>query len=723
MAAQDLISISFDHAQERRQFDRLPAFVAGVELADAILWDSIFVDRETHTLMLRPAPLFDAWWTTHTGTYAKLTGASLEYLTSGNWKAVDVLASGEANYYLCDVAGEWMRTSSALAKNRGVLLSFHNYTAGDRFASVQCGWGSSASTSTGVALEIGSNGDLTVYKGGTVVHTGRVSIDANKLNSLILLPARRRELLIINADTADVARVVFEDISEDASNPTITPAEKFWVKNPSGSMVAQICPVKFPTSGYATSVATSFSDAPQVADTLETFDNETWAGGSGVTYRLWGNSAYQGTTGASASLRKDDGTAFAADGSLQICRLRCTLTGDGEYTPFVEAVEMAYAPVFDTTDDSEQVDNVEELTHLIELTVPEEGPAEWELSFFDPTNKGIVNLIGMSNRPVKISLGGVVLTDGHGTPGRRVFEVNEAGTNMAYSVRDATVRLQTYVFPERKSLRGYTLDQALTFIMSQVLPSTDLDIETSTYVLGDASPADAGDQSPMIEEGDLAEDWIRRLHERTDREWGLVPSSGGLKWISKREATLNAVTHLKLYRSIQDAIDDGVDADIAPYRIYGDVTDDQVEPVSNDVRVTGLDARSGRPVQAFKRDEPASDVTLAPSSRPSNWVGERRRSGVIDDQIATQAECNDMVEELFDQITAYRPPYQVSAHFPVDDDGVPLWRTHRVELEGFGLFAVRSMSASFELEEDGDTDEHDGPARESTLVLTQIEGP
>lgn len=717
----DLLSITFDHAQQRRQFDRLPAFVAGSELWDTTLSSDAWLEPATNTLILKPAPLYDAWWTTHTGTYAKLTGAALEYLTSGNWKAVDVVASGEANYYLTSTAGEWMRTASALTKNRPVFVSFHNYTAGDQFPALSCGWGSSASTSTGVAIEFYSNGRILVYKSGVVIHEDRVDLAANKLNSYLLLPGRRRELIIINTDTQSSSRVVFDDIAETDTNPTITPAEKFWVLNPSGTTTAQLCPVKFPTSGYGVSVQTSFSEAPEATDTLETWTNDAWAGGAGQTFRLWGNPAYAGTTGGSASLREADGTAFSADGATLICRVRASMTGDGNYTPFVEAAELAYANIFEATDATEEVENAEAFMNSVDLTVPEGSDgATWSTLIYDPENRGIVNLIGMSNRPVKVAIGAITLTDGRGSPGRRNLENSDEATSMAYTIADATVALASYTFPERKSLRGYTLDQALTFVMSQVVPTSMLDIEASTYKLGDSSAADSGDQNPMIEEGESAAEWIERLHERTDREWGFVPTASGVKWISKREATLNATVHVKLYQAIADAIADSVPDDVAQYRSYGDITDDQYEPAANDVRVTGVDPRTGRPLQAFKRDPLASDVTTPPSTRPANWVGERRRAGFIDDQIATQGEVDDMTSDLFDQITAFRPPWQIETSFPINDDGVPLWKTHRVELDGYGIFAVRSLSASFLLEDD-ETDA--GPSRQATYVLTFIEAP
>jgi hypothetical protein len=711
------LSISFDHAQRRRQFDRLSVFMTATEL-DSELYSNTWIDPLTKTLMLRPAQLYAAWWTTHTGLYAKLTGGSLEFLTSGNWSAVDVLNSGQANYYLTSTGAEWMRTSAALAKNRPVFVSYHNYAAGDEFTAIQFGWGSSASTSTGVAISITSTGAISVYKSGAAVASGRIGIAANKLNSLLLIPCRRRELLIVNIDTNDGFRVVFADIAEDASNPTITPAEKFWALSPTGSATIQICPVNFETSGYATSQQTSFADAPVVTDVLEDFDNEAWAGGTDA-WRIWGDQSYQGTTGASATLRATGGGAWTPDGTTQVCRIRATLTGDGSYTPFVEAVEIAYAPVFEDTDASEQVDDAESFMNEISLSVPE-GPegAQWNFTIFDPENRGVDRLTGMSNRPVLIKLGAVELTDGLGEPGLRNIEVNAGGTSMSYTVRDFTAAFETFTFPVRKSLRGYTLDEALTFCLSQIVDPAILDIEASTLVLGDASPASTEDQSPIIEEGDSLRDWVERLHEMADREYGFVPTLTGIEWISKKVSTLGTTPFLKLYQSIADAIADGVASDVAPYRCYGDVTDDNAPPVANEVRVTGFDPRGKRPLHAFKLNTPARDVTTAPSLRPDDWVGEGRRAGVMDPELVTQSEVSTTTEDIYDRVTAFNPPWEISADFPVDDDGVPLWKTHRVELDGYGIFAVLGLSGTFILE----NETTDGVARDFSYLLKYL-GP
>ena len=699
----EVLAVTFDHEQGRRLYDRLAVSAAGLEFNSPYYSDT-YIDPVTHTLMLRPPQLNDAYWTSHTGANAKLAAGSLSFLTSGNWVANDPLNMGSATYFKTEVAGEWMRTASALGANRPVFLSFQNYAAGDRAVQIECGWSNTSATTGGTAIKFWTNGDLEVLEGGTVIFTGRVTCAPNVINNYLLIPSRGRELLIINIDDKSGVRVVFDSITEGSTTPIITPAEKFWVKSPSGSCNAAINPIIFPTTGYASSFQLSFNEGPASGATLET---PYW----------FGVLSYPGTTTVTPTLRTHtDSGAFTPDGSLQKCIIRCTLTGDAAYTPFVEASEIAYPYVFDVTDAASAVTTGINQIHSIDLNVSQGAQgAVWNFGLFDPANSGITALDTMFNRPVQIKCGTTVLCEGLGSPGQITESPNDATFFQDYTVRDFNKELERYIFADRTSLRGYNLAQAIEFVLKQVIPTAQVDVESSTFVLGDVPPETAEDQAPMIEVGDTAQSWIERLHDdyASGREYGFQPTSSGWKYKSYKSSTIGSTAQVILYRSIEDAVTGlqvegwsaGDAAALAPYRCFGEVSKQTFEPEANDVRVTGMDARTKRPLQAFKRNTTDCDPTIVVGSRSTSWIGQRLRVGIIDDQVGNQTEVNAMASELYTKATTLRKTIQFEADFPMKysttaamTNGVPLWVNHRVHLKGEGIYAIRSMQGHFDIE-------------------------
>lgn len=700
----DVLSVTFDYAQSRRKDDRLAVSAAGLEF-NSNYYSDTWIDPVTHTVMLRPPQCNDAYWTSHTGANAKLAAGSLSFLTSGNWLANDPFNMGSATYFKTEVAGEWMRTASALLKNRAVWISFFNFAAGDRAVQIECGWSNTSSTAGGTALKFWTNGDLEVYDAGTLIYTGHVAINPNDYNHYLLIPSRGRELLVVNTKDQSGVRVVFDSITEGSATPQITPAEKFWLKSPSGSCNAAINPVIFPTTGYASSFQLSFNEGPATAATQE----------AGSPY-WFGTYGYPGTTSVTRSLRAyDDSGAFTPDGSLQKCIIRCTLAGDAAYTPFVEAAEAAYPFVFDTTTGTPVTTGINQI-HSIDLNVSAGSQgAVWTFGLFDPANSGITALDTQFNRPVQIKLGTTVLCHGLGSPGQITLSPNTDTYFQEYTVRDYNKELERYIFADRTSLRGYNLAQAIEFVVGQVVPAAQIDVETSTFILGDVPPETAEDQAPMIEVGDTAQSWLDRLHEdyAPGREYGFEPTASGVFFKSYKASTIGSTAVVKLYQSIEAAVTGltaegwsaGNAAALAPYRCYGEVSKQTFEPEANDVRITGMDARTKRPIQAFKRNTTDCDPTITVASRSTSWIGTRLRVGIVDDQVNSQTEVNAMASELYTKATTLKKTIQFQADFPIIyadhttiADGYPLWVNQRVHLVGEGIYAIRSMQGHFDIE-------------------------
>jgi hypothetical protein len=75
------LSIAVDHAQIRVTRPLLSLAANGLELAgelDGAPFAGTWLDPITHTLMLRPQPLRDAWYTDDTGANAKWSTADFD---------------------------------------------------------------------------------------------------------------------------------------------------------------------------------------------------------------------------------------------------------------------------------------------------------------------------------------------------------------------------------------------------------------------------------------------------------------------------------------------------------------------------------------------------------------------------------------------------------------------------------------------------------------------
>ena len=289
------------------------------------------------------------FWTSNSGVYAKPALADLTFSTT--FREFTRFPSA-GSYWQTSTANAWIKTAT-LAKNRGVFLGWHNYTAGDEFLQYTCGWGTTTDTTNGVVLEVYSKGKIKVYKDGLIVKTIHLSFTADDLNWFMLIPARKRELFIIlNGIGGEV--ILFTDISETDADPTITPAQKFWVKNATGSLDVQVAPLKFQTSGDIITPVTSFSHAPDAAAVAETWANPAIFGGT-TAYHIYGAPAYAGTFTLTASLRNEDNSGvFVQNSTNTKCRLKIAFSaGDGIYSPFIYGISTAFKSEFINTDNSE----------------------------------------------------------------------------------------------------------------------------------------------------------------------------------------------------------------------------------------------------------------------------------------------------------------------------------------------------------------------------------
>jgi hypothetical protein len=375
----ETLEITWDGQQRRTKHDHVSICLLGKELYDPDRSDAeVMILPIVGCVALKPRQMELAWFTSNSGDYAKPTiGAGYELKTSGKWVGTVEKYAGAGYFLLCqDATGEYARTQSAIGKNRGMQLSLFIGSAGDNHVVCECGWSDStaptaASAHTG--LQIWSSGEVLVYRGGEIVKRGNVGPGENGVQNLILLPCRRRELLVMTVG-GNGFRTVFREIDDYEANPEITPNTKFFVTSPGGSaLTCQFSPLRFPTSGWCVSSDYYFPAPPQTGQTLvDDWQNPIFSNITNAS--LYGDSAFAGTTGiGSVSLNTAGNVStFIPDGETDRVVINVQLTGDGSYTPFLYAAHFMYRQVFTTTDNSEEV-YATEFLRTCELVQPDDA--------------------------------------------------------------------------------------------------------------------------------------------------------------------------------------------------------------------------------------------------------------------------------------------------------------------------------------------------------------
>lgn len=705
------LSVSFDHAQKRLSHNRIACVAAGLEL-DGPYWEHVWIDPVTKSLMLRPGPMYPEWYTSNTGKFEKLDLADFDPGDPTLWQE-EVKFSDAAGKYLSSLSNApgSLVAKTAFGLNRAVYLSFFFYSAGDNYIVLEGGWNPNPNYLESVGFRIYGNGDFELWKGGVLVGLYNVSgfivgdQKANQMIDLMLIPCRRRELLVVSRQGNGFSHV-FEYILETDEAPVILPNEKFWVDFPSSKAQVQIAPIKFETSGYATSLDYQLSEAPTGTDTKEQYDNPAFAGGNDKDWLIWGDPPYAGsqpTTTTATFVTKENG-AFTANGSNKEVRIKVQITGDGNYSPTIYGAQVAYEAISDDTDASEEV-VIDDYCEELALDIPDDPTGvTFRVQLLRPEHLDanvVAKLKRINNRPAKLHLDGIVWVDAQGGSPQWEMSTTDFTQRLTLEFRDRWKSLENYRFTDRVPLDGWQLVDALKFIITCATGlEDDPDPEVSAFSFDDLDfriqpipQPEAGDFNVVIEIGDTAAEWVQRLIEDYSATWfyGFRPTEFGVKFWFKSPATLDSADAVyELWPSIEDAITAGKSELEAWKFVYREYSEETLPPEANDIRVTGWDPRLRRALQSHYPDENSKDPTIAPSAKPDNWIGEPLLYGLMDPAITSQAVCDDACRLLFDRMTPIKVVGEIECEALVLENSVPVWRGDNVYLHGKGLYRVIS---------------------------------
>lgn len=716
-----LFSVIVDHEQSRVQSHPIIAVVKGRGF-DGDVFDDAWIDPITNTAMLRPMCKYTAWGSSNSGIYARPAIGAYEFKTSASWVAKEQIV-GAGEFMEAALADEWARTATAPGKNRGINLAFFGYGAGEYGLIAECGWDDTATTATGsaVGLKVYSNGQVVVYRDGVYQGEGSIGVSVSQSKNipweLMLLPMRKRELLILGASNEGFT-VVFDEILETDTNPTITPAEKFWFKpvSTADKVQVQISPLKFEGSGFVTSTNINFTLPPATGAVVKTWSNPVFSTVTNAS--IYGDKAYAGTTDITpVVLTEEDGTTtFVADDTLATARLNVTMTGDGNYTPFLYGAVYQFDGETALTNDTEQGVLDDYITGLT-IEVPDDpwgARANIVITEPDAVDAIISGIKVQGNRPGQLKCGDLVLIDrAFGEPAIVEGIVDEA-RSLSIPLYDLTDKLRAYQFRDEYPFDGYYLSRstgnpsAIKEILQFAGVSTpEMGLTHDAFLVPEIPGKTAEEFSFSIPVGDDAQQAIEALHQKFVPDWfiGMRPTATVPQFWFKSPADMGTTPKLTLYEKRANALA----ASKPATQVYSSLKYEAEEVNANYLIVIGRDPRTGQILQSYVVDSASQNTTTVPSLRPDNWLGEPKIFGVADDRLRRQSDCDKLATALVPLVMSKRTfgefetPEMVwyNSDPGVTDVMLPLWRGDYVTIEGYGDVQITSLSVTVLLNVEG----------------------
>lgn len=706
-----VLSMSLDGSQPRVKRGRVAAFAQGGYPAigggfvpgwSDVLGEDTFFDKATCSLMLRPYCLSSTWVTSSTAPYDKLGIASFTLSPSSDWDANDVLGNG-ALVFMHQGSNATPKSgvsTSSYAKNRGIFASFFGYGVGsDREQPIfAVGWNASADTSSGVWVQIYSEGKAEVIKGGEVV--GKYSIRGKRgdepgnpqgYTDLILIPGRHRELIVICPTTGGSFSHAFEDIADTDPHPVITPAGPIAFIVPTGTATVLVTPLKFPTTGWGASEQVGLAEDPTglAYEVLQYADIPDGRPETDVIYTL---------------VSPDDATTAYSFGSHGLlARIRVAITGDGAWTPCVHAALIDFTP--EVVDTPAAPFDMRPFAEDWTIDVPEDaGGVKVTWSTREPQRLeeefGLDRPRTLGNRPFLLSLGGAEVIKGAATVPEFEFAAFPEAGRLHWEARDEWWKLEATRFRDPMPLDGRTLKAALQAVLSVAgIGAGRTDIYDDGFTLPRGPSPSLGDWAALIDVGDdgTCAQWIRRLFETFAGDWiyNIRPTATGPVFWARPPEGLSLAPVARLYPTVEAARDAGHTSH--PERhVWRSYRESPLEPEANEIRITGWDARRRRPFQVFWEDEASKDPSLASTARPDNHLGCPREVAYLEPMIVNEDVGERMINRLIPRLATIRRPAEWRSELIVyESAGVPLpaWPGDCVELVDLGTYRINTLSS------------------------------
>lgn len=711
----DKLSILVNTAQSRISKERVTVTVAGQDF-DATASSNIWLDPVTDTVMLLPVCLEDDWQGSSSGDYARLGLSSFGLGASPLWKVKGNTGAGQVRMWATDGMGSSSAlTSATYGVNRGWYVNFYHVNTGtdDNSIAFECGVADVGDYTDGVSFRFHAvKGTIKLWKNGTYLKEYSVGASyANTEAEFIILPMRRREILVWCISTGQGFVHVFDDILETETSPVILLDEKFWFFVPNNLPVdCEIAPLRFKSSGYARSKTYSFGRVPQTGQTLGSYTNGSPA--TAVTNsRVFADPGSWTATSEAVSavaIETTGGSAYTPNGIISQVKAKVSMTaatGNG-YTPFLRGISASYQATFVDTDDSEEFDITSSILSA-SLSVPDDpGGVEMHVVLKDPEDvqTDVAGLLAHENIPCQVKIGTKIIIDGIINPVKFTDGLHGEVRTGDLIIRDRMAAMQSYILRDRIPLDGLKLshmtDPDCVGGLLETVGITDYTIDNLSYLIPSIPGASSSEFSHTMESGSTPFSELSSLVTEIAFGflWGIKPTATVPKAFFNDPDTYTQRT-ITLYRTPEDAIAGGVSTTDAPYRCYDNYHREPLPIAGNEVRVMGLDPRKNEPIVRWQEDAASKNPATVPSSRPTNWCGEPRVVGFQSPRLQTAAACEKLIETAAPKIFARN--YVTSADSMMLFDGaVPLWRGDEIVYDGRETITITAFTAEFISERD-----------------------
>lgn len=711
------LKVHLDHRQPRLARDAVAFVVSGSYDGNVVkdrpvsgwstLWRDVDGNGDDKTailpvldaLCLTPLPLTREWQTNFSDDFARILKASYTLTTGANW--ADHSPHGGTASYLHSIdsgVNEAVKTTATFEANQPFWLSVYAPDFGaDTRKVIQFGWDyTNRNTTGGVFVDVWSDGRCDFYFDGALQSSTNLSDVPDKSGSPIhddwlkfcVIPVKYGLLIWSNRGSCHVQR---DGLDTEDADAVITPAANFWWYVPDGAATVELAQLRFRESGYRASLTAKWTKAPELGDD-DTY--LSYVGGDTAT-----------TTFTPSFVEADDATTtFVPNGVKKSARVRYDLTGDGDHTRYIFAAAAGLDGMIRWTDDSEMVE-VTPYISSASLDVPEDdGSPTFRFTLTNLKDMedevGVVPLLEtLSWRPIKVSLGdSMMLLDGIGHRPRVSRSTTGNADKIDFEVGGLSRMMEVYRFKDPWPLDGYDIRTVLQFLASRagfpvIAPDDRTDIEDIEVTVGSAASPGKGEFQEYISVGETSMDVWRRVFETylPDCHWTEKPTASGetklvvhtAEGIPDRDPPFRIFDRVEDARSYLETIGyTGADLDVlAPSRVFRTLDEDGIESEANEVWVQGLDRGTFRPIVVYDEDDPAKDPELKPSERPSNWTGIPRAYGLINEGLATEAQCEDAVGRLVARLNYPRFLRELEIDFMVHQDGVPMWTGEKVEVQ------------------------------------------
>ena len=672
--------VEMDVAEPRIKRDRL------VVSADGSTWDmrvsSLYLEPVTNTLMLQPLPRTDAWQTTFGGQYARYNKANYNLTTPDNWREYGRTAEGDT-YLLGLGTNEGVTTATVFPANQAVFIAAVVGGAGTENAVIlECGWGTPGAAFT-VSLRFRANGDTEVYKGAVRVGVYNFRELNNESNgrqgqgagvplagrtvSFMLIPKPRRELLVLSNQGGGFSHS-FSDLDPKATNNVVTAAGTFFWRVPVGQPVVQMCPLKYAANGYAYSPVVNLRYALQSGQSFA----PTYAQDLPTT----------GITNLYTALVKPDLTTYTPDGVQKQLRIQAQMTGDGNSTRFLYAIDLV-CPRTTTTTFNAPFSVLPYLTKLT-MEVPENAPTMVNLTCKKPAAMeaaGLAKARVIGERPILIRVGGIDIF--RGTTGKPTT-IEGAGhrdgaTLIEWSATDRERQFDLYSFRDTFPYDGLLMTNTISELVKTAgFAATDADITADTFTLPYSLDVAEGKWQLLPQRGDTINQWLKRLWQDYAQTCitGWTPTLAGYKYRFRRPDTFSVLPVLDLFETTAGASRFGVSPQWVTRRVVRNLKRMPEAAPANEVLVVGYDAATDTYPQAQYDDAAAQNPELAPSARPDNWSGQVVSYQLIDPQLVNNQATADRARDILrDRATVGREIIEIECEFLVRaSNNLPLWK-------------------------------------------------